>query len=153
MVSRAFIIICIYNHSIIISVIKRTGEDKDNIPFLRPVFHYHTVHLQQSTFASSNTLCLRNSKTVSSLVFCFCFFLVFSSSFYLVFSCFTFFWFLTFFFFFVVACFVLHCWFRFLFPSFSFSFFFFGGVGIGSFSSSLFFYFLNLSCMQTYDFT
>ena len=41
---------------------------------------YHTVHLQMcSTFASSNTLCLTNSKTVSSLVFCFCFFLVFSS--------------------------------------------------------------------------
>ena len=66
MVSRAFIIIRIYNHSIIISVIKRTGEDKDKNPFLRPVFPCHTVHLQMcSTFASSNTLLSKtNSKTV-----------------------------------------------------------------------------------------
>ena len=123
--SRAFIIICIYNHSIIISVIKRTGEDKDNNPFLRPVFHYHTVHLQHSTFASSNTLCLTNSKTVSSLVFCFCFFLVFSSSFYLVFSCFTFFGFSLFSSFLLLL--VLFCIVGFVFFFLSFSFFLGGG--------------------------
>ena len=66
---RAFIIIRIYNNSIIISVIKHTGEDKDNSPFLHPVFPCHTVHLQRcSTFPSSNTLCLRHSKIVYCLV-------------------------------------------------------------------------------------
>ena len=155
--SRAFIIICIYNHSIIISVIKRTDEDKDNNPFLRPVFPYHTVHLQMcSTFASSNTLCLTNSKTVSSLVFRFFFFLffffVFSSSFYLAFS-FLFFSLSLFpLFFSFLACFVLYCWFRFLF-SFPLSFFFGGGGGGGIVFFLFFFllFFFNLSCMQTYD--
>ena len=66
---RAFIIIRIYNNSITISVIKHTGEDKDNNPFLYPVFPYHTVHLQMClTFPGSNTLCLTNSQIVSSLV-------------------------------------------------------------------------------------
>ena len=55
----AFIIMFIYNNSIIISVIKHQGED-----FL--LFHFIC-----STFPSSNTLCLTNSETVSSLVFCF----------------------------------------------------------------------------------
>ena len=136
-------------------MIKHTGEDKDNSPFLRPVFPCHTVPLQMcSTFASSNTLCLTNSKTVSSLVFCFCCFLVFSSSFYLVFSCF---WGFSLSLFLLV----LHCWFLFLFPFLLFFFliFFFlgggGGLGIGSFPSSffVFVFVLNLSCMQTYDFT
>ena len=65
---------------------KHTGEGKDNNPFLQPDFPCHTVHLQMSsTFPSCNTLCLTNSKSFSSLVFCFSFFLLF---FFFIFSLF-----------------------------------------------------------------
>ena len=55
----AFIIMFIYNNSIIISGIKHQGED------------FLLFHFMCSTCPSSNTLCLTNSETVSSLVFCF----------------------------------------------------------------------------------
>ena len=40
-------------------MIKHKGKDKDNNPFLHPIFPFHPVHLQMcSTFPSNNTLCL-----------------------------------------------------------------------------------------------
>ena len=69
MVSRAFIIIRNYNSSLIICVVKQTGEDKGSNPLFCPVFPYRTVHLQMcSTFPSNTTLCLTNSKIVYCLV-------------------------------------------------------------------------------------
>jgi len=65
---RAFIIIRNYNNSVIISVVKHTGEDKDN-------FTRYICRCAQH-FPINNTLCLTNSKTVYCLVFFSCHFLV-----------------------------------------------------------------------------
>ena len=93
---RAFIIVRNYNNSVIISVVKHTGEDKDN-------FTRYICRCAQH-FPINNTLCLTNSKTVYCLVF---FFLSFFGSFALLFFLFFHSSFPTF----VGCCFVLFGWF------------------------------------------
>ena len=148
----AFIIMFIYNNSIIISVIKHQGED------------FLLFRFMCSTFPSSNTLCLTNSETVSSLVFVLTFLLSF---FFLLnfFGCSLFDLFM-----FCLFCSVWLVLVSFFFPFF-FSFFLFefvcvwggGGGGAGALCVSFFsfffsgggegnfFFFFKISCIQTYD--